>query len=319
MKKLFFAVLFNLVFALNHYGAESLKTSIKFATESQARELLTQEDDFTRSWSSFDIESRLHSSKATKEKLFSYIEKQVVKWKPKEEKLLLELITSIDAEIEKNGYQLNFPEEIYLLKTTAKEEGGALGYTRSTYIVLKDDLLKHTQEELKQTLVHELFHVLSRFNPEFRKEMYSLIGFTLMNEVAYPAELADFRITNPDATQVDCYINVTVNGKPVKCMMILYSKSAYESGDFFKYLNVGFLALQGDEKKSVVYDKQGQPVVYSFKEVSGFFEQVRKNTQYIIHPEEIMADNFSFALTGKKDLPDPQLVDEVKKVLKGTN
>ena len=29
----------------------------------------------------------------------------------------------------------------------------------------------------------------------------------------------------------------------------------------------------------------------------GFFEQIKDNTQYIIHPDEIAADNFIYAIT----------------------
>ena len=50
-------------------------------------------------------------------------------------------------------------------------------------------------------------------------------------------------------------------------------------------------------------------------EIGNFFEQVGRNTQYIIHPEEIMADNFTFAILGKEDLSNPELVAEIKEVL----
>ena len=97
-------------------------------------------------------------------------------------------------------------------------------------------------------------------------------------------------------------------------MIVLYSKQDYEDGEFFKYLNVGFLALEGESTKEIHY-KEGKPEIFSIQEVKGFFEQIGQNTQYIIHPEEIIADNFAFALQNKSDLPNLEIVDEIKKLL----
>ena len=35
----------------------------------------------------------------------------------------------------------------------------------------------------------------------------------------------------------------------------------------------------------------------------------------IIHPEEVLADNFKHLVTGKKDLPDPEIVDRMRALL----
>lgn len=98
-------------------------------------------------------------------------------------------------------------------------------------------------------------------------------------------------------------------------MMILYSTQDYSSGDFFKYLNVGFLSIKGDVNKSVEL-VGNKPVIYNIKQVTEFFEQVGKNTQYIIHPEEILADNFAFAILNKTRLPNQDIVDKIKMKLK---
>ena len=145
--------------------------------------------------------------------------------------------------------------------------------------------------------------------------MYEIIGFKLMNQIEYPEILKAYRITNPDAPQTDSYIKLKVNGKSLDCMMILYSTQNYSDGDFFKYLNVGFLSLIGDTDKSIEL-VDNKPVIYNFKQVTGFFEQVGKNTQYIIHPEEILADNFAFAILNKAALPNKDIVDKIKMKLK---
>ncbi len=52
------------------------------------------------------------------------------------------------------------------------------------------------------------------------------------------------------------------------------------------------------------------------RDISGFFEKIGKNTNYIIHPEEILADNFSFMVLQKRNLPSPVIVKKLKKILK---
>lgn len=314
MKKFILIGLLIFGFIVNGFSTELLVDKIKFASIEKANELLTQEDDFTKSWSQFDIDSRMHKKNSTKEELFDFITKQTREWTVEEQNKILSILQSIDKQIEKQGFIIELSDEIYFVKTTTDEEGGAGGYTRANYVVLKDDVLSQTEDGLINIIVHELFHVLTRNNSEFRKEMYQIIGFNLMNDVAYPENLRTYRITNPDAPQVDSYISIKVRGQSKDCMMILYSNQDYNGGDFFKYLNIGFLSLTGDSIKTIEYIDD-KPVIYSFKQVSGFFEQVGKNTQYIIHPEEILADNFTFAILNKSGLQNPEIVNEIKKKL----
>ncbi len=314
MKKFIWIGLSLIGFIANGFGAESLVDRVRFASIDKANALLTQEDAFTESWSPFDIDSRMHKPNSTREELFEYIAKQTREWTEKEKNELISIFEEVDKQIENQGFKIDFPEEIYFVKTTTKEEGGAEGYTRGNYIVLKDDIISQPTGDLKKLVVHELFHVLTRNNPEFRKEMYAIIGFNLMNDVAYPENLKSHRITNPDAPQTDSYIDLNVDEASKSCMMILYANQDYSGGDFFKYLNVGFLCLKGDTLKTIAY-KNDKPVIYTMSQVSGFFEQVGKNTQYIIHPEEILADNFAFAILGTTGLPNQEIVNKIKEKL----
>lgn len=292
-----------------------LKNTIKYASIEKGNQLLMKEDDYTESWGQFDIDSRMQKKNSTKEELLEYATKQTREWTIDEKKTIDSIIINIDNIIEKNNYNLKFPDNIHLIKTTAKEEGGAMGYTRENYIVLKDDVIFSTKVDLTHLILHELFHVLSRNNPQFRKELYEIIGFKLMENIEYPESLKDYRISNPDATQTDSYITLTIDDKEVDCMMIMYSNEDYESGVFFDYVNIGFLSLKGGTIKTVEY-LENQPVIYGFDKIAGFFEQIGINTEYIIHPEEIMAENFSLAILGKTDLPSQELVEKIKVVLK---
>ena len=61
------------------------------------------------------------------------------------------------------------------------------------------------------------------------------------------------------------------------------------------------------ESATVVYS-DGQPVLHTPAEIAGYIEKIGQNTQYIIHPEEILADNFTLAIEPKENLPNPEIV-----------
>jgi hypothetical protein len=51
-------------------------------------------------------------------------------------------------------------------------------------------------------------------------------------------------------------------------------------------------------------------------QLEGFVEQVGRNTGYIIHPEEILADNFKLLATGAENVPSPQILDKMRGILR---
>jgi len=50
-------------------------------------------------------------------------------------------------------------------------------------------------------------------------------------------------------------------------------------------------------------------------QVFGFLEQIGMNTTYIMHPEEILAENFTFLVQGKKGLPTPEILRKMKLIM----
>ena len=58
-----------------------------------------------------------------------------------------------------------------------------------------------------------------------------------------------------------------------------------------------------------------QPVLASPEKVSGFFEQVGGNTKYLIHPEEILADNFAWLILDEHNVPSPEILQKMRPIL----
>ena len=48
---------------------------------------------------------------------------------------------------------------------------------------------------------------------------------------------------------------------------------------------------------------------------NGFYEKVGKNTQYIIHPEEILADNFALVISGETEFATPEIPAAILQVM----
>lgn len=288
---------------------------VKYASLEEARKLLTSEDAFTSAWSDFDIDSRMGKAGSTKSELLEHIKAQALEWTKDDKENINASITRINKKLLAANISLSIGE-VTLVKTTAEEEGGAAGYTRGQYIVIAESVISSDEVSLDKFMVHELFHVISRTNPLLREKLYQIIGFHMMESIEYPEVLKPYRITNPDATQTDSYIMLDVGGDhPVPCMMILYANKAYEGGSFFNYLNIGFLELDKESYKAKISDEG--PVIHGMKDAKNFFQQVGRNTQYIIHPEEIVADNFAFAVLGNQDLVDQGIVQEILSALKG--
>lgn len=97
---------------------------------------------------------------------------------------------------------------------------------------------------------------------------------------------------------------------------MIYTDKSYEGNTLVDYLKIGLVPLNGD---FIPIQKAGKTLVYTLDEAEDFYTQVGKNTSYVIHPEEIMADNFAYTLIGKKDLPNPELIQGVQKILKANN
>ncbi len=294
MRSILYLSLLLSIFSLQALSAQTLSSTMHFASLKQAQQLLAQEDQFTQAWSSFDIQSRLGTSQATRTELLALIPEQARAFTAEEKKKLRRAAEYIDQLCKEKGWTLPFHDTVYLVKTTGKEEVDAAGYTRGNYIVLNQNQLGGVFDGVAGLLAHEAFHVLSRQNPAWRARLYATIGFQMMTPIAYPEAIAPLRITNPDAPQTDTYIQLQIDQMRFDCMMVLYAERPYQGGKFFDYLQIGFLALN-EEKQALI--KNGKPIIYSIQDAApSFFAQVGRNTEYIIHPEEILAENFRLAL-----------------------
>jgi hypothetical protein len=283
----------------------------------RAKELIMTEDEYTAVFSRFDLQSKsLKAEDAALEDYFKVSTDGVLPWLSEDIENIKKVAEYVNKKIKGLGLKLALPPRIEVIKSNMKSEGGAAGYTRGNYIVLSRSYVGSYSASLRDLFIHELFHILSRNDKITSEKIYNSLGFKMCNEVAYPPEVAERRISNPDAPFNNYYITVDYENKPVEVMLILYSSKSYEGGSFFPYMQVGLLVVEGEEfSKSPVY-RDGKPLILQTTDVNNFYEQVGRNTGYILHAEEISADHFVMLLTGEKGLANPELIESMKNVMK---
>lgn len=318
-KTIIFAFL--LILSLNLTAKESSTKTIHsvsdFVSVEVGKELIVQDDDYSRALSKFDLELRVHGAEPTLENLNTFTQNQVLEWTDRE-KVLLDSLTKVisDRAIEYN-YKFKLPEKIAFIKTTMEENKGAGGYTRLNYIVLSAKVTGMHLDDMKNVISHELFHVISRYNPKLRTKLYSVIGFTTCNQIEINTELKNFTISNPDAPKYDAYIELKDSlGKNFYAAMVLYSKEKYQGGAMFDYMNVGFLKLnKGKDGTMSMYLENGKETILNLTNVTDFFEQIGSNTKYIIHPEEIIASNFELLFDELPMVNNTELLSNIEEAL----
>ncbi len=285
-----------------------LNSKIVLATQNEAAKLLRTSDEFTKSLSPFDVSSRLRDKTKTTEKDYlDFASAQAREWSTSDKKNLAKIIASAASKIEELGLFLSLPAEIKILNSTREEENEA-AYTRSNYIVMEGD----GDEAL---FLHELFHVYSRANPDKRDELYGTIGFLPNKRILIPESIWETKATNPDAPFMEHYINVMIDGQSSNVTFITQAKEPYSGGSFFEYLEPKLLVLEdmGQAKKPMLQD--GKPIIKEYADAKDLFDKIGTNTDYIIHPEEILAMHFTFLTIGEK-VPEAKYLDAVSEILR---
>lgn len=285
---------------------EFLFSTVIFPTRKDSKDIISQSDNYTSTMSLFDLRSRVKRlGQVSESDYLEYASRNMIAWNYYEIDYLKKRISECGRKILAQGFKFKLPKEIYILKSTLDEEGGARGYTRNNSIILN-------YKRLSQHLIeHELFHIISRYNPELKDLLYKTIGFYKCNEIVIPESSSLFKITNPDACGNNYYININTKEGIYEVIMSIYSDRSYAGGRFFGYLKKGLLAIKGPDYDKKVFYNDGKPLIIDYEIALDLYAQIGRNTHYDIHPEEITADHFVLALNNVKNNPNQNIIDNV--------
>ena len=289
---------------------------VRFATVAEAKARLAERDVYVKNLSAFERAAKIKKGgPVSTDEYLAFIQNQALEWSNADRKKLALVIAEVKPKLAKFANYL--PERIRLIKTTGNDEGAA-PYTRGASIVLPERFIRQSVNSLERLFYHELFHIASRGNPKLRDELYAIIGYEKCGPISLPDEMMPRRISNPDAPVIEHCIRVSKDGELRWCAPVLFSrKSKYDpktGGTFFRYLQFRLMVI--DRKTSKAILKDGKPILWNHQTVEGFFEQIGRNTDYVIHPEETLANNFIHLMSEKQNLKNPEIPKKIEAVLK---
>jgi hypothetical protein len=295
------------------------KANIHFATVEQGQAVLGKRDRFVNAQSLWDRQARLKTHReVSADEYLKFAAGEVIEWADADQRKLAASLEKVRERL--RPWDLPWPREILLIQTTGKEEGRA-AYCRQNAIILPKNIVGgRGTESFERLLLHELFHILSSHNEKLRERLYAIVGFTNCGQIDLPADLAARKITNPDAPSIEHAIELSIGDKPVLAVPILLAEPAkYDAAagkEFFAYMQFRLLVVEKTaEGKAAVKQTEGKPQLLDPAATPSYHEKIGRNTGYIIHPEEILADNFVLLVTGETDVKTPRILDEMKTIL----
>jgi hypothetical protein len=279
-------------------------STIHLADAGEAAALLGRRDGFVAALSPFDRAARLKTERAVSEaEYLRFVAAQTLPFSDDERRRLVAAWAAIDERLKQLDLALPLPPQISIIKTTGREEGQA-AYCRGEAIVLPTAILDGKQ--LQPTLAHELFHILSSHAPALRTQLYGLVGFHPGGDVQLPESLRPRKITNPDAYRNDYRMSVQIAGKAADVVPVLFASSDHydsKKGDeFFAYLVFKLLVVDSGALL--------EPTA-----VPDYAKKLGGNTEYIIHPEEVLADCFQLLVFPPARVASPELLERIKSAL----
>jgi hypothetical protein len=217
-----------------------------------------------------------------------------------------------------NRLKVPLPPELLLIHTDGRESAHQ-PHTRAHAVVLP---ARFNQQQFSdaEVLAHEIFHVVSRHQPELANRLYDLIGYDHVGDLDWPPAWKPLRIANQDAPFDRHLMRLRIQGRDATVMPVVVTASAKlppADGDTLLDLMEPRLlevvpGAAGQPSRPV--QRNGQPVWHAPEATPGFLERLGGNTDYIQHPDETIADNFMFLVSGRA-VKNPQLLQRIEAVL----
>ena len=276
-------------------NSDTLSASVSFADLHRARRILARKDQWARQLSDFDMGARQRTAEPTDLREFLDFAADAVRdWTVPEEESWQVLVDKLSDAM--NGLNLHLPK-IDLVKTSGEEEFGA-AYTRGNAIMIPESFVSLPTTDSRGAyflLAHEMFHILSRNDALLRDDLYALLGFTRVDGFEYPAELEDRRLSNPDAFEYLHTLTVQSGSESVNVVPVIQSllplNEVIHLPNFFEAVDIVLLSIDAGTGEAL-RDGNGDLIKYNFGNTN-WVPLMLRNSPYIIHPEEILADNFA--------------------------
>lgn len=311
----------------------TLADRLEFASADRAGKLLRRPDHWARQLSDFERSARMRTvePRATLDFL-RFAGNQGLDWEAGEEAYWGALADTLSEAA--RGLNFLLPR-LYIVKTTGLEEFNA-AYHRNGGIVLPQERVSIAGDMRRDyfLLAHELFHAISNRNPDLRDELYGLLGFERFVGFEYPFELEGRRLSNPDGHRYDHALTAQTPDGTADVVPVIQSAvplvevinlPTMGPPAIFTVLDIVLLPVD-TASGEVIRDDGDNLIRYGFGNTD-WPAQMLRNSSFIIHPEELMADNFALLMEWRSTgvLPtetpggfpvnDPELLSDIEDVL----
>jgi hypothetical protein len=299
-------------------SSEPAAPGFAFATVAEGQAILGARDDYVRATAPLERSAKLRTAEPVDEDRFiRHMQNAPMEWTEEQRKNLAPLIEALSRLLQ--GVKWKMPARILLVQSNESLEDD-LPHTRDNAILVPASAYQRGPGFMAYVLSHEAFHVVTRHNTELREALYAAIGFRRCKNVVIPPEIAKLRITNPDTVENRHTISVRYRGQPVEALpYIRFPSENIDTRDGFKNaLQVAWLLV--DRKEAECRARGGADGSVQPQDLEGLYEQVGRNTNYLFHPEEILADNFVHLFVASvrgstQNAPSPDILENIRKIL----
>ena len=292
-------------------------TVVRFATVEQGRAVLGAQDDWTAATSALQRAALMGMDPPVHRRAFARFQaEQVLPWPPAEQARWRRALQALVPAFERLSVPL--PAEVLLVNTTGRESEN-IPHSRANAIVLPTARIDTQNYRDEEVLAHEFFHVMTRHLPAFATQLYATIGFEPAPELQWPQPWTELRIANQDAPHHRHLMRLTIDGAPRAVMPVVVASHApldLAGGETM----VGVMEqrllevrVDAEAKASVPVMRDGEPVWHEPEATADYLRRLGGNTDYVLHPEETLADNFMLMVSGRP-VPNPSLHKRIEAV-----
>ncbi len=281
-----------------------------FADRDVTAELLTAHDAFSRQLSPLNRQIlAISEAPIDNAALHAKLKASALDWTPSEIQALRRSLRQADQAATAAHVIYRLPPTIHLAKESAAIYSGS-PYTRCSAVFLP-------APPTAAVLIHELYHVMSRYNPEIRAALYALVGYRpcRVSLSSLGADLENIVITNPDTDAFgETCITLPEAGKPVTYVPLLIGNGRYDGTlDGWNSILDPILVVVHGNRVVVINGKTEYREMMS----ADYLRAVGSNgSTEPFHPEELIARNLQQALTPDSqaagDFPNLQLLRTVR-------
>ena len=282
----------------------------EFAPQAQARDILGRQDAYVLSTAARERSVLLKTeATVTPELLARAMAETALEWSEEERRGFAEVLPRLQRFLAPMRWKA--PSTILLVKVSDRLMDG-FPHTRANAIVLPEGMLADALARpvlMDYLMAHEVFHVLTRADSALREELYSAIGFRACGRTELPAVLAEQRITNPDAPERRYAIRLP-RGEVMPFVHFAPEPIDVTKG-FSVHARTSWLPVDRHDGNCRARDER-----LTTDSLEGLYEQVGRNTRYLIHPEEILADNFALLFRAPAKIASPEVPARIERILR---